>query len=118
YSFRAYRKIANVPVPRRSTFANLTWLDAQGKKVEEDRPVVPNYLPGAKATAEMEYPADGPTDARGWTEVTANYKAPAKAAQIRVDLQLLWAPGGRAEWGGVTLAESDPPAPRPVRLAA
>src|SRR5437763_17186242 len=30
YQFRAYRKIVNVPGPRRSTFANLTWLDAKG----------------------------------------------------------------------------------------
>ncbi|HEY1377047.1 MAG TPA: carbon-nitrogen hydrolase family protein [Gemmataceae bacterium] len=118
YTFRAYRKVANVPVPRRSTVANLTWLDARGHKIEEDRPVVSRYLDGVRPTAEMEYPADGPTDARGWTEVGGVYKAPAKAAQVRVDLQLMWAPGGRVEWGGVTLTESDPPAPRTVRLAA
>ncbi len=117
YTFRAYRKVANVPTPRRNTFANLTWLDAKGKKIDEDRPVVSRYLDGVRPTAEMEYPADGSTDSRGWTEVSGIYKAPAKAAQARVDLQLVWAPNGRVEWSGVTLAESDPPAPRIVHLA-
>lgn len=118
YTFRVYRKIDNVPVPRRNVFATLTWLDANGGKVEEDRPVVSNYSEGVRPTAEMEYPADGPTDAGGWTLVTATYKAPAKAAQVRVDLNLMWAAGGRVEWGGVSLTDSVPQAPRTVRLAA
>jgi predicted amidohydrolase len=118
YTFRAYRQIANILAPRKSVFANITWLDAKGGKAEEDRGVVTNYSEGIRPIAEMEYPADGATDARGWTEVSATYKAPAKAVQAVVDLQLRWAPGGRVEWGGVSLVESDPPKPRTVRLAA
>ena len=87
-------------------------------RVEEDRPVVANYLEGMRPIAEMEYPANGPDDARGWSEVRATYKAPAQATIVRVDLQLMWAPGGRVESGVVTLAQSESPLTRLVRLAA
>ena len=39
-------------------------------------------------------------DDAGWTEVSDTYQAPARAAKARVELRLLWAPGGRVEWGG------------------
>ena len=35
-SFSAFRRVANIASPRRSTFATLTWLDDSGHKVEED----------------------------------------------------------------------------------
>ncbi len=37
---------------------------------------------------------------------------------MTVELHLQWAPGGQVEWSGMTLAETAPPAPRKVRLAA
>ena len=64
-----------------------------------------------------EFPIDKGTDTNGWTEVTGVYRVPQKAARAVVELYLMWAPGGRIEWSDVSVAESDPPAARKVRLA-
>jgi predicted amidohydrolase len=68
--------------------------------------------------AEPEYPTDEGGGADGWVEVSGTYRAPAQAARAVVELHLRWAPGGRAEWGRVTFAETPPPPARKVRLAA
>src|SRR3954447_26243604 len=44
--------------------------------------------------------------------------APSQAARAVVELHLQWAPGGAVRWSGVALAETAPPPPRKVRLAA
>jgi predicted amidohydrolase len=118
YRFQAYHKAAGVAAPRKSVFAQIVWLDAKGGRVLDDRPLVPNFLAGYRAVAEMEHPADGPTDAAGWTEVADTYQAPKAAAQARVQLCFRWAPSGRVSWSGASLRETEPPAPRKVRLAA
>src|SRR3954469_11402100 len=69
YRVRAYRKTTDVPTPRKTGLARVTWLDAKGNKVTEDRPLTTGYLVGGKTTAETEHPTDGPADAKGWAEV-------------------------------------------------
>jgi predicted amidohydrolase len=86
--------------------------------VLRDTPVVSGYLKGALPVAEPEYPMDKVTGADGWTEVSDVYQAPSKAARAVVELHLRWAPRGRVEWSGVSLAETAPPPERKVRLAA
>jgi predicted amidohydrolase len=93
------------------------WQDAQGKKVPLDQPVVTNFLRGATALAEPEFPTTKGTTATGWTEMSDTYRAPARATQAVVELHLRWAPGGTVRWSGVTLTETTPPTPRMVRLA-
>src|SRR5204862_533963 len=44
-------------------------------------------------------------------------QAPTRATQVIVELHLRWAAGGEVRWGNVTLAATEPPAPRKVRLA-
>jgi predicted amidohydrolase len=119
YRFQALRRIVNVPVPRRSVLARLIWQDAQGRQVPIDEPVAQKYLRGntSPSPAEPEYPADGKTDAGGWTEVSGLYRAPKAAVQAEIELHLQWAPGGRVEWSGVGLTATDPPAGRKARLA-
>src|SRR5262249_22274493 len=56
--------------------------------------------------------------ADGWTEVSDTYLAPSNAARAVVELHLRWAPRGRVEWSGVSLAETAPPPERKGRLAA
>jgi predicted amidohydrolase len=117
YRFDA-RYLANgVVVPRRSIVAEIHWRDAKGKHVPLDEPGVTGYLRGATAMAETEFPATKATDERGWTEVSEIYRAPARATQAIVELHLRWASGGEVRWANVSLSESDPPAPRTVRLA-
>ncbi len=118
YRFFALRKVENISTPKRSALVRILWQDANGKPVHWDKPVPTGYMKGAFYQAEPEYPADKATDAGGWTEVSGDYLAPSKAARAVVELYLRWAPRGRVEWGNVTLAETDAPPERKVRLAA
>lgn len=118
HRFVAYRKTTDVASPRRSALARVIWLDADGKPVPEDRPLVSDYLVGGAGPALPEHPTDGSADARGWTEVSGTYRVPAGAAKGRVELYLIWAPNGRIEWSDVSLAEVADPSPRTVKLAA
>jgi predicted amidohydrolase len=118
FRFFALRKAENIESPRRSVLARVIWQDDRGKDVLRDTPVVSGYLKGALPVAEPEYPMDKVTGADGWTEVSDVYQAPSKAARAVVELHLRWAPRGRVEWSGVSLAETAPPPERKVRLAA
>jgi predicted amidohydrolase len=118
YLLSAARKVERVPVARRCAFARVLWSDAQGKRVLLDTPWNRPFLKTSSLPAEEEYPADGPTDAAGWTPVRGLYRAPPQAKTATVELWLQWAPHGTAEWSDVSLAESAPPPGRKVRLAA
>jgi predicted amidohydrolase len=117
YHFAASYQARGVTVPRRSVVVELHWRDAQGKHVPLDHPAVTSYLRGATAMAETEFPTTRGTDARGWTEVSDTYPAPARATQAVIELHLRWAANAEVRWGGVTLAETEPLPPRTVRLA-
>ena len=117
YRFCAWRKTTNVAAPRKSAYARVTWLDAKGKKVPEDRPLTSGYLDGSPGPAESEYPLDGKPDAQGWTEVTGVYLVPVGAVVGRVELFLVWATSGQVKWSDVSLVQTDPPPPRKARLA-
>jgi predicted amidohydrolase/putative intracellular protease/amidase len=117
YRFQAVRKVQNVAVPRRSVVARVVWQDDAGKPVPLSEAPAKGYLTGYAGPAEPEHPTDKSTDAQGWTEVSDTYRAPAKATRAVVELHLLWAPAGRVEWAGVSLAETPAPADRKVRLA-
>jgi predicted amidohydrolase len=117
YRFHALRKVGNVPNPRSHVLVTISWQDARGRKVQRDEAPDGNLAVGKKTMAEPEYPADGLTDAAGWTEVAGVYRAPSGASQARVELHLRWAPGGRAEWADIGLKPVDPPKPRLVRIA-
>jgi predicted amidohydrolase len=117
YRFEARRKTTGVTNLRQSCLVRIVWQDEKGNGVKMD--AAPEYLtPGLPMpSAEPEYPADGQTDAEGWTTVSGVYRAPSKAAKAIVELHLQWAPGGRVEWRGANLAATEAPAPRKVRLA-
>jgi len=118
YRFHAVRKTTDVPVPRRSAVVRILWQDDKGRPIPTDEPAVSGYLKGYKGSAEPEHPGDGEPDARGWVEVSGTYRAPSKATQAVVELQMRWAPPhGRVDWADVSLTETVAPAPRPVRLA-
>jgi len=118
YRFRAVRRVHNVPVPRRSALARLLWRDQQGRPVRHDEPGAHSYAPGQPPLSEPEYPADGPTDRGGWTEVSGVYRAPSRATHARLELHLRWAARAQADWSEVSLTETAPPPARTVRLAA
>ena len=116
YRFSARYRAVNVPVPRRSVVAKLTWRDPAGKLCPCDEPTVPSNL--GRAMREMDHPAAGPPGADGWTELSGTYPAPGGATKLTVQLQLQWAADARVSWADVALTEVEPPPARKVRLAA
>jgi predicted amidohydrolase len=118
YAFSALRKTKNVPVPRRSVLARIVWQDGNGKSVLTDESTVSTVLPGFTRTAEPEYPADGASNKKGWTELSGTYRAPAKAKQAVVELHLQWAANAEVEWSNIRLEETNATPARKVRLAA
>jgi predicted amidohydrolase len=117
YKFRAVRYVKNVENPRRSALVRIQWRDEKGNRIKRDEPGAGSYAKGLPPDAEPEYPSDRETDANGWTEVSDTYQAPKAARKAIVELYLRWAPNGVVEWSDITLTETKPPAPRPVRLA-
>jgi predicted amidohydrolase len=117
YRFTANYQAKGVTTPRRSVLVELHWRDAQGKKVALDSPGVTDYLRGAKAMAETEFPTTKKTDSSDWTEVADIYQAPSKATQAIVELHLRWSASSEVRWAGAALTETSPPEPRNVRLA-
>ena len=117
YEFRAVRRIESIASPRRSVLARVHWQDAKGRPVHHDAPGASSYAPGKPPMAEPEYPNDGATDKAGWTVVSGLYRVPSKAVQAVVELHLRWAPRGSVEWASVSLAKTNGPPERKVRLA-
>ena len=117
YHFAARYQATGVVTPRRSIVAALHWRDARGQHVPLDQPTVTNYLRGATAMAETEFPTTRAADRQGWTEVSDTYQVPSRATQVVVELHLRWAPGAEVRWNNVSLTETDPPPARTVRLA-
>ncbi len=117
YRFETWRKTTGVTHLRQSCLVRIVWQDEDGQGVKMD--AAPEYLNPSlpMPSAEPEYPADGPTDAAGWTAVSGSYRAPSKAAKAIVELHLQWAPGGRVEWRAATLSLTQAPQARKVNLA-
>jgi predicted amidohydrolase len=85
--------------------------------VPADVPAGPEQDGRPVPSAEPEHPLDGETDGRGWTTLTARYRAPAKARRATIELHLQWAPKAQARWTVATFAETDPEPARKARLA-
>jgi predicted amidohydrolase len=128
YRFTTMRKVTGAGTPRRTGVVRIMWRDANGGPVKHDAASFPSYAPGQRPTfasyhpgeipvAQPEYPMDGATDARGWTELSDFYLVPSAAAQAIVELEFRWAANTRVEWSGLSLTESPAPKPRTVRLA-
>jgi predicted amidohydrolase len=117
YHFRADYRAEGVSLPRHSVVVWIRWIDGRGRPVPLDQQPVTGYLRGATAMAEPEFPTTRGTDARGWTEVSDTYQAPARASRAIVELHLRWSPDSTVRWSGVSMSEASPPTPRTVRLA-
>ncbi len=117
YQFRTLRKVDGLANPRRNAVVRILWQNEAGKSVPTDEPTVRDVLPKMTRTAEAEHPEDGAVDARGWTELTATYRAPAKATRAVVELHLQWVSDARVEWSNIAFTETSAPPARKVRLA-
>lgn len=116
--FRAWRKASGVASERRSCVVRIEWKGDQGQAVESPRPVNPVYFGSETTSARPDFPRDKARDGDGRVEVSDTYPVPVEAAAAVVQLHLRWAPGGRVEWQDVSFEETDPPAPRKVKVAA
>ena len=117
YRVSASRKSHDVAVPRHSALMRVLWRDDADKPVRADAPAGSEAGGRPLFSAEPEHPADGATDAQGWTTVSGVYRAPAKATHAIVELHLQHAPNGRVEWSDVSFEKTAQPAARKVRLA-
>jgi predicted amidohydrolase len=117
YRFRASSRATGLQWPQQNVLATIHWHTAEGKRVLDDRKLVENVLPNYNPYTPTEYPRTKAAASDGWLEHEANYQAPGGAAFATVELHSRWAAKGRVEWSGVDFAESQPPAPRKVRLA-
>src|SRR5262245_51275562 len=118
YRFVALRRAVPAEQARRTAVARVTWQDEDGRPVLRDEPSSGTYRPGIVPRAEPEYPEDRDEAAPGWVRVEGVYRAPSRAAQARIELELRWTPRAVVEWSQVSLAEVPAPSPRLVRLAA
>ncbi|MBS0211150.1 MAG: carbon-nitrogen hydrolase family protein [Planctomycetes bacterium] len=118
YRFHVLRRTTAVDVPRRSAWARVLWIDANGKPVRHDEPgPAVRYDRSPTPRAEPEYPTDRATDAEGWTELADTYRAPSAARHAVLELHLLWT-GGRVAYCDLSFTETERPTGRIVRLAA
>lgn len=118
YRFSGYRKSSGLEWVQQSAPARIVWLDAAGRRVLDDRPLVEGYLNGFTPWAPGEFPVDTGAAERGWTLVTGAWRAPGSARQAAVELHLQWAPRGKVEWSDVVFEQAPEPAHRKVKLAA
>jgi predicted amidohydrolase len=116
YEFTVYRRITGGQSPQHHGLVNIRWFDAKGGQVLDDRPLVPDVLPGFKAWTPAEYPTDRETTG-GWTKVSGAYPAPGGAAVAVVQLYSRWARNARVKWSDVELREAPASTGRKVRLA-
>lgn len=117
YKFTAWRKFRDVQVPRRSVYARVIWQDQKGEWVTWDEAARAGYNKGAVPRAEPEYPRDLGSAPGEWGRFEEVLRAPAKARQAKIELFFQWAPDARVEWCDVSLAKTDAPPARKVRLA-
>lgn len=117
FRFQAYRHTTDVKTPRQSALVQITWQDDKGQLVPYDHQVVDFYRNGAASFARPEFPIQEREVDDGWVEVAETYRVPALATRAVVALYLKWAPGGRIQWSDISLAETEQPAGRKVRLA-
>lgn len=120
YRFSVLRKVTGegAASARRTAVARVLWRDEKGRTVKHDEPSTASYAKGEVPNAEPEYPLDGATDAKGWTEVAGTYPVPGAARQAIVELEFRWAPRTRLEWSLPKLELIPDQAPRRVRLAS
>lgn len=108
YRFSAWRRLENVPLPRRSANAEVYWLDDQGRKAPTDEAV----------SMQPDFLADGETGADGWTEVSGSHRAPSRATKAEIHLHLRWTTNATARWSAASMTPLPGPPSRKVRLAA
>jgi predicted amidohydrolase len=118
YRFRVLRKVDGLEQPRRNVVVRIAWQNAAGKGVLTDEPVISGMLEKMARRAEPEFPADGATDARGWTEMTGTYLAPSQATRASIELHLQWASNACVKWSRPVFEEISAPPERKVRLAS
>ena len=119
YRFSVWRRTANLESVPHNAFVTLDWVDAEGRRVVDSRPLVSDYLKTLPSTSTPEYPRETTQRRQDWVEVAAEYDAPQAAVAARMDLHFRWSAQGRVEWAGAMLAPIETrAASRKVRLAS
>ncbi|MCX6593594.1 MAG: carbon-nitrogen hydrolase family protein [Acidobacteria bacterium] len=119
YRFSVWRRTVGLESDAHNAFVTLDWLDAQGRRVADSRPLVADYLKTLPPTSTPEYPRETTNRRQDWVEIAADYEVPQAAVMARIDLHYRWSAKGRVEWSAPSLAQSSAvSASRKARLAA
>ena len=108
YRVTAYSRGVGLSNPRHHSYVELEFHDDRGN-------LVLNRQTGLMSRPF--YAAVVDSDREGWTKFSGIFRAPAAATRATVRLHLRWEPGGKIEWGRVSLAKSEARTTRKVRLA-
>jgi predicted amidohydrolase/regulation of enolase protein 1 (concanavalin A-like superfamily) len=100
YRFRARVIAQDIPPARESVTILLRWRGSYGDEVSPD------------------YVWEFRTQPDGSLSYDRTLQAPAGTTAVDVELILQWAPNGRVQFDALSLVATDPPASRPVKVAA
>ena len=117
YRFSALQRTRNLKQARRTAVTRVLWRDADGKRVQHDFESSASYGTGKRPRAEPEFPAIVKELENGWSLVQGVYLVPSAATQGIVELSYRWEARGKVEWAQVSLAKTEAPAARKVKLA-
>src|SRR5688500_2994543 len=84
YEFDAWRRLEGSAWPQQSGAVDIRWIDSDGKRVLDDRPLVEGFLKGFTPTVPLDYASDEQSSG-GWTRVSAIHQAPGGAKIPEVD---------------------------------
>lgn len=99
YRLTVYYRLQHVPSPRRSVFARLVWVDAEGTR-QHYKDLLWRTEPDGE-----------------WVRLWGTFQAPEKAVGVDIELFLAWAAQGTVWWDDLTLEEVPRPPERLVRVA-
>ncbi len=100
YGLTAYYRTQWVEHEQLRVVTRLDWLDGEGRRVGQ-----PDY--GYQVNTNED-----------WKRLTLHAPAPAKAAQVRLELALGWSPQGTVWWDDITFEEVPTPRDRMVRVGS
>ncbi len=99
YRLTTHYRVRAVPCERRSVFARLGWLEADGKR---------------QHYGDLLWRTEPAGD---WVKLHGTFQAPEKATSADLELSFAWAQDGVVWWDDITLAEVPKPPERRVRVA-
>ncbi|MDB4691681.1 carbon-nitrogen hydrolase family protein [Verrucomicrobia bacterium] len=118
YYFSVDQKTINIKNVRQSAVVRLFWIDSEGNKAERDEISYTPYRPGTIPRSEAEFLKTQTLTNDEWIKMSDVLKAPKKATDVVVELNLRWDGNGIIKWKNIEISQTSSPTPRVVKLAS